>query len=102
MPLKFSKLANFLEKNKLVITTLYVWRDYCKYIRAFSIDTGISFLISVNRDYHCKADENQTVYVLDKIKFSSHGQSVIEKFTSYPSDKEVKINYELHDHIYNN
>jgi hypothetical protein len=96
MPLQFSKLARFLEKNKMVITTCYVVRDYCKYIRAFSIDTGISFLISVNRDYHCKVEEgNNNVCTLEKIKFSARGQSVIERFLSYPSDKEVKSVYEI-------
>jgi hypothetical protein len=102
MPLKLSKLENLLFENRLLLKAIYNKNETCIFIKVFSIDTGIFFFISINDDYNFKIKAEDILqrgngiesYSLDKIVYKE-GESIIEKYSAYPSDKEIQTNYEI-------
>jgi hypothetical protein len=102
MPLKLSKLEKLLYDNRLIITTFYVKGEKCIFVKVFSIDTGYSFIISIDQEYDLKVTTDilegknfsSGIVVLDEIIYKE-GESTIEKYSSYPADKELKENYDI-------
>lgn len=102
MPLKLSKLEKLLYDNRLIITTFYVKGGKCIFVKVFSIDTGYSFIISINEEYDLViSDEvvqrenfNVSLLYLDEINYKE-GESTIERYSVYPGEKELKENYDI-------
>ena len=102
MPLKLSKLEKLLYDNRLIITTFYVKGEKCLFIKVFSIDTGYSFIVSINEEYDLKISSdvlerenfNVNILILDQIEYKE-GESTIEKYSAYPGEKELKENYDI-------
>ena len=102
MPLKLSKLENLLLENRLLLKAIYNKNNRCVFIKVFSIDTGIFFFISIDTDYELKIKEEEILhrgngiesYTLEKILYKE-GESIIEKYTAYPSDREIQNQYEI-------
>lgn len=103
MPLKLSKLEKLLYDNRLIITTFYIKGEKCIFIKVFSIDTGYSFIISIDEEYDLRMPQSDTferdnfnvnILYLDEINYKE-GESTIEKYSSYPGEKELKENYDI-------
>lgn len=102
MPLKLSKLENLLFENRLLLKAIYNRNDRCIFIKVFSINTGIFFFISIDAEYDLRIRDSDLQqrgsglesYTLDKIVYKE-GDSVIEKYSAYPSDKEIQNQYEI-------
>lgn len=96
MPLKLSKLESLLSMHHLTILCLYTLQSVVVCVKVFCLLNGISFIITIDKEFQLGVDPfvTENIMVLEKIEFKD-GESTVERFTTSPSDKEVKDMYDI-------
>lgn len=95
MPMLLQKLEKLLNANLFIIDTLFIYKTLCIYIRVISMKTCDTFLIYVDPEYDFKVTSDfrdRSVYKLSIIDFNA-GETLIEKYTEYPDDKQLEEKY---------
>ena len=92
--ISITKVEKFLMENKFVIQAFYILKGKCKYIKVFSIVTADILILSVSSEYNFVIENpSYSAFEIVPIEFDS-GDDIIDKYTEYPSAKDISGKYE--------
>lgn len=98
MPLNLAKVEKLLYDNKFIINGFYIYNGLCRYLKLYSLETGIVLILFISSEYDFEIPSRDLegradVHQINEISFDS-SEDVVEKYSKYPDDKEVEEKYE--------
>ena len=95
MTILLNKLEKLLNSNNFIIESLFIQGNLCTHMRVISIVSGIMFIVCIDESYRFRVtDEFQgrSFFKMSVIDLMV-GDDIIEKYSEYPDDKQVKEKY---------